>query len=54
MLGEVLLINDGHKKAAKQIVERLKAIQSNKIIVAIGGESGTGKSELAHVVARLL
>ena len=54
MLGDILLINDGHKKAAKQIVERLKAIQNNKIIVAIGGESGTGKSELAHVVARLL
>lgn len=54
MLGDVLLINDGHKKAAKQIVERLNVIRGDKIIVAIGGESGTGKSELAHVVARLL
>ena len=54
MLGDVLLINAGHTKAAQQIVERLNTIQSDKIIVAIGGESGTGKSELAHVVARLL
>jgi uridine kinase len=54
MLGDVLLITDDHRKAAEQIVGRLGEIRSDKVVIAIGGESGAGKSELAHVVARRL
>ena len=54
MLGDVLLITEKHKKAAEQIVDRLGRIESDKMVIAIGGESGSGKSELAHVTSRRL
>lgn len=54
MLGDVLLIADKHRKAGAQIVEQLDRMDQDKVVVAIGGESGSGKSELAHVVARSL
>jgi uridine kinase len=54
MLGDVLLITENHRKAAEQIVGRLSKLASDKVVIAIGGESGAGKSELAHVVARRL
>lgn len=59
MLGDVLLINELHKKAAKQIYDYLieKLNQKKKgyrFIVAISGESGAGKSELSHSLALLL
>jgi uridine kinase len=54
MLGDILLITDKHRKAAAQIVERLCEIKADKFVIAIGGESGAGKSELAHVIARRL
>jgi uridine kinase len=52
MLGDVLLINDQHRKAGAQIIEILKEYGSKRLVVAIGGESGAGKSELAHVIGR--
>ena len=54
MLGDVLLITDNHRKAAEQIVSRLADIKADKFVIAVGGESGAGKSELAHVIARRL
>jgi uridine kinase len=54
MLGDVLLITENHRKAAEQIVSRLSKFEPDKVVIAIGGESGTGKSELAHVVGRRL
>lgn len=54
MLGDVLLITEKHEKAGAQIVARINEIAADKVVVAIGGESGSGKSELAHVVARAL
>jgi uridine kinase len=54
MLGDVLLITDGHRQAGRQIIERLRGIENKKYVVAIGGESGSGKSELAHVISRQL
>ena len=54
MLHDVLLITEKHKKAAKQIVEHINNMDGQKIMIAIGGESGSGKSELGHEVARLL
>jgi uridine kinase len=54
MLGDVLLITNNHKKAARGILTYLDKISGEKIILAIGGESGSGKSEIAHEVARIL
>ena len=62
MLGDILLINDLHKAAAKEILnhvlaDRDKKLEANanyKYIVAISGESGAGKSELSHSLALLL
>ena len=54
MLGDILLITEKHEKAAAQIVDRLGRIESDKMVIAIGGESGSGKSELAHVISRRL
>ena len=54
MLGDVLLITEGHKNAAKGILHHLDQLNGDKIVLAIGGESGTGKTEIAHEVARIL
>ncbi len=59
MLGDVLLIQETHKKAAADIKEYMvKDLESKpkgyKYIVAISGESGAGKSELSHSLAKLL
>ena len=54
MLGDVLLIEEKHKKAAEAIVEHVNAIEGDKVVIAVGGESGSGKTELGHEIARLL
>jgi len=56
MLGDILLIGDLHRKAAKEIlghllVDKKKKGEDYKYIVAISGESGSGKTELGHVLA---
>jgi uridine kinase len=53
MLGDVLLISEKHHRAAEQIVAQLENAKP-RTVLAIGGESGTGKTELAHVVSKLL
>ncbi len=54
MLGDILLINDLHKDAAASICECIlqnrPEINKSRYIVAISGESGSGKSELAHAL----
>ena len=59
MLGDVLLINDMHKEAAKAICERIMADRDAKeeryrYVIGISGESGSGKSELAHALGMCL
>ena len=54
MLGDVLLITEKHHKAAKKILDYILKIRKEKFMVAISGESGSGKTELAHVLARSL
>jgi uridine kinase len=52
MIGDVLLITENHKTAAQAIIRRILEIPSKKIVIAVSGESGSGKSELAHMIAK--
>jgi len=59
MLGDILLIQETHKKAAAEIKRIMMKDcgtkeKGYKYIVAIAGESGSGKSELSHSLAKLL
>jgi uridine kinase len=59
MLGDILLINDMHKEAAQTICEKVMADRETKeeryrYVVGISGESGSGKSELAHALGTSL
>ena len=52
MLGDVLLIEDKHRKAGEAIIRKILERKKDKFMIAISGESGSGKSELAHVIAK--
>jgi uridine kinase len=52
MLGDILLIQEKHKKAGEVIIERILKDKKEKYIVAVSGESGSGKTELTHVIAK--
>jgi uridine kinase len=52
MLGDILLIQEKHKKAGEVIIRKILENKKDKYIVAISGESGSGKSELTHVIAK--
>lgn len=54
MLGDVLLIEEKHKQAAARIADYVLAERQPGTIIAISGESGSGKSELAHCLGRVL
>jgi len=54
MHGDILLIQKKHIKVAKNIVERILRNKLNKFIIAISGESGSGKSEVAHLISQFL
>jgi uridine kinase len=52
MLGDVLLIEDKHRNAGEAIIQRILERKKDKFMVGISGESGSGKTELAHVIAK--
>ncbi len=52
MLGDVLLIEEKHRLAGEQIIQYILKNRKDRMTVAISGESGTGKTELAHVIAK--
>jgi uridine kinase len=52
MLGDVLLITEKHLAAAEKIIVEVLARKKEKFMIGISGESGSGKSELAHAVAK--
>lgn len=47
-----MLIEDRHRKAGEIIIEEIMKRKKAKFMVGISGESGSGKTELAHVIAR--
>ncbi len=54
-LGDILVIKDHHKKAGQEITDLvLKNYKGKKVSLALGAESGAGKSEIAHVVSKNL
>jgi uridine kinase len=52
MLGDVLLIEEKHRNAGETIIRKILERKKDKFMIAISGESGSGKSELAHVIAK--
>jgi uridine kinase len=52
MLGDVLLIQEKHKRAGEVILDLILKAKEKRMVVAISGESGSGKTELAHVIAK--
>ena len=54
-LGDILVITEDHKKAAQEITDLvLKSYEGERISLAIGAESGAGKSEIGHTIAKNL
>lgn len=57
MRGDILIIGDHHRQAAKGILELILPeirLKPDKFIVSVAGESGAGKSEIAHAIEGLL
>jgi uridine kinase len=54
MKEDLLFINDKHESTAQIILDRLLEKQTEKYIVAVSGESESGKSEISHCLGRLL
>lgn len=52
MTEDVLLIQEHHQKAAAVIIDEIIGRLLPKFIVAVSGESGSGKSELSHLIAK--
>ena len=46
------MIQEKHKQAGEVILEAILERKKDRMVVAISGESGSGKSELAHVIAK--
>ena len=54
MLNDILIIEKKHENAAATLFERVIRDRTPRFIVAISGEVGTGKCEIAHVLGRML
>jgi len=54
MRGEVLVISEEHRRAGQVIATHLLSMGRRKMVVAIGGESGAGKTAIAHVVSKTM
>jgi uridine kinase len=54
MRGDIIIVEDHHRAAAGQIVERIAAAveaKPGRYIITVAGESGSGKSETARAIA---
>ena len=57
MRGDILIINENHRKAARQVIDiifyKIKS-KKGKFVISVAGESGAGKSEIAASIAEVL
>ena len=54
MKGDIILVEDHHRRAAEQIVEHITAAvraRGGRFTITVAGESGSGKSETARAIA---
>lgn len=51
MIGDVYLLKEKHVEIAKSIAEKSGTV--NKLVITISGKSGSGKSEIAHELAKI-
>jgi uridine kinase len=57
MLGDIILIEEHHRWAAKQILQEIGPrimVHPRRYTITVAGESGSGKSETAHAIAEEL
>ena len=54
MKEDVLYINRQHESTARTIFEKVMEERTDKYIIAVSGESESGKSEISHVLGKLL
>ncbi len=59
MIGDKLVINDYHRQGAAKVMDALRvkllaAVPGAVLAVTVAGESGSGKSEIAHCLAELV
>lgn len=54
MKEDLLFINDKHEPTAETILDKVLEIKKEKYIVAVSGESESGKSEISYCLGRLL
>lgn len=54
MLNDVVTIEEKHTNAASTLFDRVLSERNAKFVVAISGEVGTGKCEIAHELGRKL
>ena len=57
MKGDILIIDDNHRKSATQVVNFILGDienSENKYVITVAGESGAGKSEIAASIAEKL
>ncbi len=54
MIGDVLLIEQKHERVARELAARIRKQHADRLVVAIGGESGSGKSEIAETLRAVL
>jgi len=52
MLGDVLIIHEKHRTAGEIIIQEILRRKKDRFIIAVSGESGSGKTVLSHVIAK--
>jgi len=54
MIGDTLLLTEKHERVAREIASEIKKRNLKKPVIAIGGESGSGKSEVSAMLRSVL
>ena len=54
MIGDILIIAEKHKLATAEIMKKIESVDKRKLVIAVSGESGSGKSEIALLLRREL